>query len=375
MHAFRRRKPRQKRSREGRIAEVGLVSKSGRKFYYFRYSLDGRKRATKLGEHGALSLPEARKQALALRQQVDQGKDPQAEKALHKAVPTLADFALQDYLPYARRHKRSADGDESKLRVHVLPRFGSRKLDAVTARDVQLYHAQIKASHCAATANRHLSLLSKLFKLAVQWERVEKNPCAGVKKFRENNQRERFLSEDEIQRLYLAMDQEPNRVAVAAIKFLLLTGLRKEEGLQARWEHVDPERGVLFLPHTKSGKSRTAVLNEEASAVLAEQAKQAGNPYVFPGRVPGRPLNNPHKAFHRILDAAGIENLRIHDLRHSFASLAVNAGATLYQVQHLLGHASSQTTQRYAHLADSALRQASDSVGAVVNRATQGVAP
>ena len=290
-------------------------------------------------------------------------------------MPTLSEFALDDYLPYARAHKRSADGDESKLRVHILPRFGTRRLDEIAARDIQLYLGEMKAKRCPATANRHLSLLSKLFKLAVQWERVEKNPCAGVKKFRENNQRERFLSEDEIQRLFRAMDQESNRVAVAALKFLLLTGLRKEEGLQARWEHVDLERGILFLPHTKSGKSRSAVLSEEAVALLGLMEQLDDNPHVFPGRVPGRPLNNPNKAFHRILAAAGIENLRIHDLRHSFASLAVNAGATLYQVQHLLGHASSQTTQRYAHLADSALRQASDSVGAVVNRATQGGAP
>jgi integrase len=132
---------------------------------------------------------------------------------------------------------------------------------------------------------------------------------------------------------------------------------------------VDLERGVLFLPLTKSGTSRSAILNAEAQALLAQQERQPGNPHVFPGRVPGRPLNNPNKTFQRVLAAAGIENLRIHDLRHSFASLAVNEGATLYQVQHLLGHASAQTSQRYAHLADSALRQASDAVAASVTRA------
>ena len=295
--------PRDARSTEAEYTDTEvaglklLVSKGGRKFYYFRYTLDGRKRATKLGEHGALPLADARRQALELRRQVDRGEDPQAAKALHQAMPTLSEFALQEYLPYAVQHKRSADGDESKLRVHILPRFGTRRLDAITPRDIQLYHGEVKGTHCAATANRHLSLLSKLFKLAVQWERAERNPCAGVKKFRENNQRERFLSEDEIQRLFRAMDEEPNRVAVAALKFLLLTGLRKEEGLQARWEHVDLERGVLFLPHTKSGKSRTAVLNDEARALLGQMERVAGNPYVFPGRVPGQPLNNPNKAF------------------------------------------------------------------------------
>lgn len=349
-----------------------LVSKSGRKFYYFRYTFNGQKRATKLGEHGTLSLPEVRKKALELRYQVDQGHDPQTEKSRQQATPTLAEFALKEYLPYAQQQKRSAKTDESRLRIHLLPRFGARQLHEISVRDVQLYHAELNARSCAATANRHLSLLSKLFKLAMQWERVTKNPCQGIKKHKENNQRDRYLSQDEIQRLFQAMAQESNRVTVAALTFLLLTGMRKEEALQAKWEALDLERGTLFLPQTKSGKSRHVVLNPDALALVKAQPKRDGNPYLFPGKVPGQALNNPHKCFRRILNAAGIENLRIHDLRHSFASLAVNAGATLYQVQHLLGHASSQTTQRYAHLADQALREASEAVATRINQATQG---
>lgn len=346
-----------------------LVSKSGRKFFYFRYTFDGKKRAIKIGEHGALTVAEARKRALELRLQLDQGRDPQTEKAEHAAMPTFADFALKEYLPYAAQHKRTSGADESKLRVHLLPRFGARKLDTLTTRDIQLYHGEIKTSLTPATANRHLSLLSKLFKLAVQWGRLEKNPCQGVAKFKENNQRHRYLSQEEIQRMFQAMESEPNKVIVAALKFLLLTGIRKEEGLQATWEHVDLEQGLLFLPETKSGRSRHVVLNPEAITLLQAQPRIDGNPYVFPGRVHGQPLNNPIKGFKRILAAAGIENLRIHDLRHSFASLAVNAGATLYDVQHLLGHASPQTTQRYAHLADERLRKVSGAVGEVVGQA------
>lgn len=348
-----------------------LVSKSARKTFYLRYTFDGKKRSMKIGKVGAMTVAEARKRALACRYQLGQRIDPQSEKAAQAAMPSFAEFALNDYLPYAEQHKRTAGADESKFRVHLLARFGDRKLDAITTRDIQQYHAEIKTSHCAATANRHLSLLSKLFKLAVQWERIEKNPCQGVQKFKENNQRHRYLSEDEIQRMFQAMEAEPNRVIVAALKLLLLTGLRKEEALQARWEHVDLEKGALFLPDTKSGKSRHVVLNPAALALLREQPRLDGNPYVFPGRVAGQAINNPIKGFQRILTAAGIENLRIHDLRHSFASLAVNAGATLYQVQHLLGHASPQTTQRYAHLSDEALREASGAVGNVVKQATR----
>ncbi|WP_200375976.1 site-specific integrase [Thiocystis violacea] len=369
--------PKEARATEGEYSDTEvaglklLVSKSGRKFFYFRYSVNGQKRAVKLGEQGALSVTEARQQALERRYQLDQGRDPQAEKIALRAIPTFAEFALQEYLPYARQHKRSADSDESKLRVHLLPRFGAQRLDTLTTRDLQRYHGEIKTSHCAATANRHLSLLAKLFKLAVSWERLAKNPCLGVKKFQENNQRHRYLSQDELQRLFQAMDAEPNQVIVAALKFLLLTGMRKEEALQARWEHVDLDQGTLFLPDTKSGRSRYVVLNPAALALLQAQPRHEDHPYVFPGRVAGRPVNNPQKGFRRLLAAAGITNLRIHDLRHSFASLAVNAGATLYQVQHLLGHASAQTTQRYAHLSDDALRTASAAVATSVTQATQ----
>ena len=349
-----------------------LVSKSGRKFFYFRYRLGDRKRALKLGEFGAMSVVEARKRALECRYQLDQGLDPRGETAVKPMRPTFADFALKEYLPYAQQHKRSVAADASKLRCHLLAYFGEHPLDAITVRDIQRYQAAIKTSHCAATANRHLSLLSALFKRAVQWGYLTTNPCQGVQAFKENNRRHRYLSDDEIQRLFQAMEAEPNRVIVAALKFLLLTGVRREEALQARWSQVDLDQGWLFLPQTKSGTARHVVLNPAALAILKNQDRVVGNPYVFPGRLPGQCLRNPTKGFRRLLAAAGIENLRLHDLRHSFASLAVNAGATLYQVQQLLGHASAQTTQRYAHLSTEVLREASDGVAARVDQAIQG---
>ena len=346
-----------------------LVSKSGRKFFYFRYRFGDKKRALKLGEFGAMSVVEARKRALACRYQLDQERDPQADTAVTQRRPTFAEFALKEYLPYAQQHKRSVAADASKLRCHLLAYFGEHPLDAITVRDIQRYQAAIKASHCAATANRHLSLLSALFKRAVQWGTLTNNPCHGVQAFKENNRRHRYLSDAEIQRLFQAMETEPNRVIVAALKFLLLTGVRREEALQAQWSQVDLEQGWLFLPQTKSGTARHVALNPAALALLKEQPRVDGNPYVFPGRLSGQCLRNPIKGFKRLLTVAGIENLRLHDLRHSFASLAVNAGATLYQVQHLLGHASAQTTQRYAHLSTEVLREASEGVAARVDQA------
>lgn len=172
----------------------------------------------------------------------------------------------------------------------------------------------------------------------------DQEPCQGVDKFQENNKRERYLSDDEIARMIEALRTEPNRVAADTLTFLMLTGLRRNEGLQARWEHVDLERERLFLPNTKSGKSRHVVLNAEAMDLLKRQPRVEGNPYIFPGRIAGKPLNNPDKALKRVKAAAVVDNLRLHDLRHTFASVAVDEGWQIYDVKNLLGHASPNTT-------------------------------
>ena len=205
--------------------------------------------------------------------------------------------------------------------------------------------------------------------------RAPRNPCVGVKKFREAGAPIRALAAADVQRLIQAMDAEQNPVVAAALKLLLLTGLRKEEVLQAKWEHLDLERATLFLPTTKSGRSRTAVLNAAAVALLQQQARREGNPFIFPGHVRGQPIINPSKPWRRILAAAGItEHLRIHDLRHHFASVLANEGVSLDIIAQLLGHRSTQTTRIYAHWADSALRRAADVVSTSVTRALQAEA-
>ncbi len=174
-----------------------LVSRAGRKWFYARLTFNGTKKAVKLGEYPGLTLVEARQKTMELR---TKGIDV-VQKPL-----TFAEFAQHDYLPYAKAHKRSVAGDISKLRVHLLPLFGSKFIYAITFRDIQTYHSNLKVSHCAATANRHLSLLSKIFSCALQWGVLDRNPCKGVSKFTENNAGQRFLNTDEIRRLYAAMD-------------------------------------------------------------------------------------------------------------------------------------------------------------------------
>jgi integrase len=350
-----------------------LVSKGGRKTYFLRYVRDGRKRCDRVGEHGPLTVADARRRALELKREL--GRDPRdlLRTRADDSCPTFREFAEREYLPHARANKRSARSDESKLRVHLFPRFGEKRLTEVTTAEVQRYHDETRARKAPATANRHLSLLHRMFRLAVLWGRLERNPADGVRKHQENNRRERFLSEDEIARVLAATAEDPNRAAMGLFRLLLTTGTRLGEALAARWEHVDLDRATWTLPQTKAGRARAVVLNESAVAVLRDllPLRQPGNPFVFPGEKKGRAMDAPRKAWRRLLARAGVAGVRIHDLRHTFASIAVSRGATLFEVQKLLEHHCSVTTERYAHLADASLRRASATVSGAVETAAR----
>lgn len=347
-----------------------LVSKTGRKFYYFRFTLGGRRRAVKIGEHGPMTVQDARKRAGEVRASIDRGEDPQQRKESDLGALTLRDFSENDYLPHARANKRSHADDESKLRLHILPKFGDRSLTDLTKKELQAYHNGIKRKRCPATANRHMALIHRMLRLAVDWGHMAVNPADGIRMHRENNARHRYLSDDEVGRFFAALGREKNRTAAALLGFLLMTGARRGEALNAKWKDVDMEKGTWYIPTTKAGKSRHAVLNARAIGILRDVERVPGNPYVFPGRVEGKPINNPVKAFKRVMRDAGIDDMKIHDCRHSYASLAVNSGVGLYEVQHLLGHASHQTTQRYAHMAEGRLREATAAVAEAVGIAT-----
>lgn len=350
---------------------IGLkiaVYASGAKSFLFRYSIGGKKKSIKIGSFPALTVDDARKFALEYRAMVDRAIDPQEAKAQVAAEPTLAEFAMATFMPFVEQYKRYPQGDESKLRLHVLPALGRKKLRAISKQDISTYHAAIRQSHSSSTANRHLSLLSKLFGLAVDFELLETNPCAGVKKFKEAQGSETFLSVAEFKAIFEAMTTDSNPVACAAIKILFLTGVRRQEALGAKWADVDLDKRTWFLPKTKSGVTRTVVLSDAAVTVFkARLADSKGSAYVFHGRDPSKALVDPKKTLLRLLAKAGIKkHFRIHDARHSYASLAVSNGVPLYTVQNLLGHASAQTTQRYAHLSNTAIRAGTELVSQLV---------
>jgi integrase len=334
-----------------------------------------------LGDASVLSLSDARKLAAVLLRDVALGRDPQHDKAEAKRVPTFARFIDEQYLPYVKGYKRSWDTDVSLLKNHLLPRFGRRHLDVITRQDVQKMHADRKASGAAAgSANRLLIMLRFIFNLALKWEvpGIKANPCKGIPLMEENNKRDRYLSVEEAQRLYEAVCKSENTMLKFIVPMLILTGARKREVLDAKWTDFDLSRRAWRIPITKSGRARHVPLSDGALSLLASMPREAGVDWAFANPETGKPYVSIYCAWNTARQNVGLSDVRMHDLRHSFASLLINAGRTLYEVQHILGHTQVKTTQRYAHLSQDTLRAAANSatvaLGAAMMPSVQKVA-
>ena len=223
------------------------------------------------------------------------------------------------------------------------------------------------AGYASGTTNRVLVLLRYLYNLGRKWKvpGMSQNPTLGLSTAPDVH-RDRFLTPEETQRLIVALHADENRTAAQAILLLLLTGARRNEITQAKWAYMNWERRTLLVPLSKSGKPRAIALNAQALELLRGIARVDGNAYIFPSEVTGRPSASLYFPWDRIRQRAGLYSLRLHDLRHSFASFLVNQGVSLYVVQGLLGHSHARTTQRYAHLAQETLLDAAQVVGTIV---------
>ncbi|MDX7889620.1 tyrosine-type recombinase/integrase, partial [Aeromonas caviae] len=228
-----------------------------------------------------------------------------------------------------------------------------------------------------ATCNRVLALLKAIMTWAARAGLIKDNPAALVSLLRENNRRERYFTPDEIRRLFRAADQHESFYTGQYVKMLLLTGLRRAELARAKWQHYNKEDKTLYIPHTKNGHSRVLHLNHMAVELLNYLPVTQGNPYLFPGKRQGQPLQNPTKGFQRMLARAGIdkEGVCLHTCRHSVAALIVSNGGTLFDVQSQLGHRSSQTSLRYAHLHNTRMQQTSQKIANCIHDALTSSVP
>jgi integrase len=377
--------------------------------YAVKARIKGRQTILKIGRHGtaAWTADKARKEAQRLVGLIRDGKDPAADRAADKAAPDLAVFAARYLREYAEPMKkpRTRAEDARLLKLHILPKLGEQKVREIDKADVARLHTGMRSTPVAA--NRAVALVSAILGWAEKvGERPDNsNPCRHVDRYPEKG-RERLLTAPELARLGDALgrvaeawtdaskagwrdelarqaeaagmaeserpawiaarmprrDTAEDPRAIAAFRLLAFTGARLSEVLTLQWAWIDTEQGVARLPDSKTGR-KSLYLPPGALAVLASLPRFASSPYVLPGDRPGAAFIGIQKPWQRVRALAGLLDVRIHDLRHAFASTAVAAGDSLFIVGKLLGHRQASTTERYAHLAQDPARAAADRAG------------
>lgn len=346
---------------------------SGNRSYVVQYRnrKSGLSRRKTLGQHGPLlTFDQAWKRARILLSEALKGNDPVVEERLVRVAPTVRDLAMDYMKEHAipKKRAKSVANDQFMLDRFILPQLGGKKVSAVNGREVQALHGSLKKT--PYQANRVLALLSKMFSLAMQWEWRNNNPVKGIQRYHEEP-RDRWLPDDELNRLLAALLDHPNRRAATVLKFHLLTGARIGEVLSARWDDIDFDRGVWTKPshHTKQKRKEHLPLSGPALALLSDMRSRSdpSEVYLFPGDMPEKSLQGIKRFWKRLRDQAGLQNYRIHDNRHTHASHLVSSGLSLEIVGKLLGHTNPLTTKRYAHLADSPLRAATERFGSKID--------
>jgi integrase len=354
-----------------RITAQGAIA------FVLDYRFQGRQRRYTIGSYPEWSAIAAREEALNLWHEIRNGSDPLAERERERGEPTMAELGTRYLEEHALVYKRpgSIRNDKGILRNIIVRRLGRLRVRSVNRSDIEKLHASLKAT--PYHANRVLALLSKMFTLAVGWKLCDDNPARGVERYHEDRS-ETWLRVHQLRQLERALADYRDQEVADAIRLLVLTGARESEVLTAEWSMFDLERGVWTKPshHTKEKKTEHVPLNRAALSILHRMTERRnGNQYLFPGQHGHRVTLQ--KPWIQICKSAGLAEayetpgkhrmliryrptVRIHDLRHTFASHLVNSGESLYSVGKLLGHTSPQTTARYAHVDDKALRSTAD---------------
>jgi integrase len=375
-----------------------VVFPSGSKSYVVQYRQNGISRRSNIGKHGRLTPDEARSEAKKLLGAVETGVDPIADRKAARGVMTLREAAalyLERHVD-AKKKVRTAAEYRRLLEHHILPKLGGKRLVDIQRANVMSLHLEMSKEK-PVTANRAMAVLSALWGWAAKLEivSVAENPVRGLDKNREQG-RERFLTEEEFARLGAAIHeaeteglpmeidvnnpkskhaQKPGTrrppldpFAAAAIRLLILTGARLREILQLKWSDVNLQRSLLFLPDSKTGR-KTVYLSQQAVEIIKALPRMSGIDYVIAGGKAGRPRADLKRPWAAIRKAAKLQDVRIHDWRHSFASIAVGENMGLPLVGKLLGHQNQATTARYAHLDANPLKRAADQIGAKISAA------
>lgn len=352
----------------GMYLEIRATSE-GEGTYWIRYrrKSDNRMMHHKIGRTTEITLVDARKEATRVRAQVVLGGDPRGVAIARKEVPTLEEFMRDSVFPHNEPRKRSIKRDRDLMRVHIQDRLGNKKLSHLTRQDVQSLQSEVLSKGLApATANHVVKLIRSSLNLAVSWGLLEKNPASRVPMLFEDNKKERYLSEPELQRLLEVLRTDRNRTVCQIILLLLATGMRLNEVLSATWAEVDLERRVFVVRalNSKSKRVRSVPINDSAYDVLNSLSTMGTQGPLFVNPRTGNRYQTVSKVWDRIRKAADLPEFRIHDCRHFFASALVSSGRTLFETQTILGHSSPATTMRYAWVSTRALQEASSAASA-----------
>lgn len=385
---------------DSEVAGFGVaVMPSGIRSFFVQYRTPGgrrgRKRRVKIGRYGQLTVEEARASAKKLLADVIHGGDPSAVRRSQKTNPTVSEFG-ERYLAHVDDHRKTTTAREYRRmwKKHVIPEFGSILVQGLQTAHVSHLHRRLRKT--PYLANRVLALLAGFFTYAERQgvRPANSNPVRGIDNYREQS-RERFLTPAEIQKLGTALakaekvglppapyrtakraigptakhrpkslrPQPANGFAIAAIRFLLLTGFREREALTLKWSDVDLSTRVALLVDTKTGRSVRRI-GAAATELLASLPRREGSPYVFPGAKKGMHLVEINRVWYSVRHAANLNDVRLHDLRHSFASAVASAGGSLLMIRNLLGHKTTSTTAKYAHLLEDPVQATADSTAA-----------
>jgi integrase len=342
--------------------QVRVTATGAKTFYVKRRAGTGNVERVKLGSYPAMTPEQARRAAADVNAQIAKGESPATKKRAARAEMTLQEL-FDEYMSRKAVFNKRPDKPRDTYRLYLAP-WAKRKLSAIKAHEVQALHAKIGREKGKVTANIVLKLLHVMFNKAIHEWRIWQgdNPAHGIKKFPEHS-RDRFLQADELPRFFEALAQEPNETIRDYVLVSLLTGARKSNVLAMRWEQISFDRAEWRIPETKNGTPQTVTLSPEALEVLRN--RQNGNTagYVFPGDGKKGHLVEPKKGWARILERAGLSDLRLHDLRRTLGSWQAKTGASLAIIGKSLHHRNTSTTAIYARLDLDPVRES-------VNRAT-----
>lgn len=337
------------------------VYKNGSRSWRFKQKFRGKRLFITIGSYPLWSLDQAIEKSRLFKRQIADDIDPRVGD-ISKSTVTFGDFVRDDFIPHAEKHYKTFSNQLNMLEKRILKEFGATCLSDVNKRQIALFHKRVCEEVSGTSGNRHLSLLSSIFRYGVDFALIEKNPCKGVKKAKENKSRDRFLQEDEYVRFIQTLTTMIDTPQAQAIFLLIALGPRKSEILSLAWNDVSLPDKHIYIRDPKNGESRYLPLNSVSIELFSRMKEERGNssPWVFPSDSKKGHLLDIRKTFSTICKRANVVGLRVHDLRRSMASCLLANDVDLISISRILGHKSLKSTQIYARVTTSSLAKSSE---------------